>query len=298
MLQHAPKRGGGIIKQNKENRRLLIQGIKDLPTLPIVFRKMIEMVEDEKTSVKDLSDLLSKDQSIMSSILKLVNSAFYGYQGKIASIKQAIVILGFSTIRSIALGTSIFSTNGKKKAASGFDRNALWIHSLGVATGARILAIDSGYKDIEEAFAAGLLHDVGKVVFDAFFSKDFREVLKLVKNEKIPMRYAEKEILGLDHAEAARILLKKWQLPEAVTSAASYHHNLHSAPNEYLELASMVSVSNRTCCKLRIGSGGDRNIPLISKTAIKALKLTSPKISGIEEKLEEAKENILMFELT
>jgi putative nucleotidyltransferase with HDIG domain len=257
---------------------------------------MVEMMDNEKSSPKELSDLIAKDQSILAAILKLVNSAFYGFPRKITSVHQAIVILGFNTVKSMALGASIFkSKTGKSKTS--FDRNALWIHSVGVGTAAKIMAKKVGYKDSDEAFVAGLMHDVGKVVFDAFFQDDFTQVVEKVEYENILMLEAERAVMGIDHAEAGQILLFKWQLPLPVVNAVGYHHDLEKAPQAYTELASIVHLADIVCRKLKIGSGGDSRIPKPDRGAMKALKLTTAMLEEIIKETEANKEMIELFKI-
>lgn len=258
---------------------------------------MVEMLDDEGASSKELSDLISQDQSILSAILKLVNSAFYGFPRKITSIHQAITILGFSTVKSMALGASIFKAKPRKAGKAALDRNALWMHSLGVATAAKILAERTGYGDQDEAFVAGLLHDIGKVVFDGHFSEDFDEALERVETENILILQAEREVMELDHAEAGQILLFKWQLPLPVVNAIGYHHDLEKAPENYLRLAAIVHLADIIVRKLKIGSGGDQRLPKADRAAMKSLKLTTPMLEEALKKTEANKEHIEMFSI-
>ena len=274
------------MKIDKNRRRITIQNIQDLPTLSAVITKMVEMLDSREASPKELADLIAQDQSILSAILKLVNSAFYGFPRKITSVHQAVVILGFSTVKSIALGASIFKTKPRKGEKEVFDRNALWVHSLGVATASKLIAQKIGHEDTDEAFVAGLLHDVGKVVFDTQFPSEFREVVEKAEDENILILEAERDILGLDHAEAGQILLFKWQLPLPVVNAVGFHHDLEKAPATYQRLAAIVHLADIICRKLKIGSGGDSRIPKADRNAMKALHITTPML---EEALNETR---------
>ncbi|MBI5179107.1 MAG: HDOD domain-containing protein [Nitrospinae bacterium] len=279
----------------KNRRRITIQSIQDLPTLSTIISKLVEMMDNENSSPKELSDLISKDQSILAAILKLVNSAFYGFPRKITSVHQAVVILGFNTVKSMALGASIFKAKGKGKTQ--FDRNALWIHSVGVGTAAKIIAQKVGYKDADEAFVAGLMHDVGKVIFDSSFSDDFKLVTEKVEDEAILILDAERSVMGIDHAEAGQILLFKWQLPLPVVNAVGYHHDLEKAPEAYAELAAIVHLADIVCRKLKIGSGGDSRIPKVDRTSMKILKLSTARLEEVLHETEANKETIEMFKI-
>lgn len=286
-----------ISNVKRSKRQSLIRNIQDLPTISTVIGKLVEMVEDEKTSAKNLADLIAKDQSILSVNLKLVNSAFYGYSKKITSIQQATVILGFNTVKSMALGAGIFKTDSKPGRKGFFDRNALWIHSLGVATASKALAKKVGYRDIEEAFVAGLLHDVGKVVFDAFFHVEFSKVVSKVEKENILILEAERDVMDFDHADAGKMLLEKWKLPVAVTDAVGFHHKPDDAPEEHSILANIVHLADIICRELEIGSGGDNRIPLESHNAVKKLGCDQKSLGKVIEETAMNKEKIEMFEL-
>lgn len=280
---------------DKNRRRITIQSIQDLPTLSTVISKMVEMLDSQEASPKELGDLIAQDQSILSAILKLVNSAFYGFPRKITSVHQAVVILGFGTVKSIALGASIFKAKPRKGEKEVFDRNALWIHSLGVATASKLIAQKTGHGDADEAFVAGLLHDVGKVVFDAQFPAEFQEVVEKAEDENILLLEAEREILGLDHAEAGQILLFKWQLPLPVVNAVGFHHDLEKAPATYQRLAAIVHLADIICRKLKIGSGGDARIPKADRNAMKVLHLTTPMLEEVLKETQAQKELFEMF---
>lgn len=283
------------MKVDKSRRRITIQNIQDLPTLSAVITKMVEMLDGQDASPKELANLIEQDQSILSAILKLVNSAFYGFPRKITSVHQAVVILGFGTVKSIALGTSIFKAKPRGGEKEVFDRKALWVHSLGVATASKLIARKIGHGDADEAFVAGLLHDVGKVVFDTQFSAEFREVAEKAEDENILILEAEREVLGLDHAEAGQILLFKWQLPLPVVNAVGFHHDLEKAPATYQRLAAIVHLADVICRKLKIGSGGDSRIPKVDRSAMKTLHITTPMLEEALKETRDQKELIEQF---
>jgi putative nucleotidyltransferase with HDIG domain len=289
--------GLAIQEVDKNRSRITIQSIQNLPTLSVIISQMVKMLENENSSPKDLSDLISRDQSTLAAILKLVNSAFYGFPRKITSIHQAIVILGFNTVKSMALGASIFKSKPVKGGKHNFDRNALWIHSVGVGTAAKILARQTGYKDLDEAFVAGLMHDVGKVVFDSHFPEEFKPVVWKVDEEDILILQAEREVMGIDHAEAGQILLSKWQLPLPIVGAVAYHHNLEKAPDDLAVLAAIVHLADIICRKLKIGSGGDTRIPHADRLAMKNLKLTTGKLEDVLKEVEANRATIELFKI-
>jgi len=233
----------------------------------------------------------------MSIVLKVVNSAFYGYMRQITSLKHATVILGFNTVKSLALGASVFKTKPGEGGKHRFDRNKLWTHSLGTGTASKILARKTGYTDAEEAFVSGLLHDVGKVIFDSFFNEEFQDVIANVREKNMSMSASEKEVMDMNHAEAGRFLLSKWHLPPPVVNAVGFHHDIDGAPAEYAKLASIVHIANVICRKLKIGSGGDDIVPKLSLKALKTVDATSEILEEVEEETNANREIIELFDV-
>ncbi|MBE9547516.1 MAG: HDOD domain-containing protein, partial [Proteobacteria bacterium] len=163
-----------------------IDHIKDIPTLPAVAVKVNSMLRDYDTSINKLSETIEKDQAIVSKILRLVNSAFYGFQSRVSSIPHAMVLLGFSTVRNAVISVSVIGAFSKKGKFEGFDIRDFWVHSVAVAVTSRHLSEKSRLVMPDEAFVAGLLHDVGKVILAQYFSDLFSQVWTSVSKEGIP----------------------------------------------------------------------------------------------------------------
>lgn len=284
----------------KEKKRIFIQKIQNLPTLPTTLMKIVSVAEDENSTAKDLGDIISKDQSISSIILRLVNSAFYGHMRQVSSIPHSIVILGFRTVKTMALGVSIFrsSSGGKKQA---FDRSMFWIHSIGVATFAKRLGKEISFPnkpDLETIFLSGLLHDIGKVVFDNYFNLDYDNVAKAAINNKEWIGAVEKRELEIDHSEAGYYLAQKWQFPQPVVESIRYHHALDEIEDENKEIASIVHISDYCCRKMSLGSGGDNEQVPLSSLAMDNCKITEEKLDEIIADVEKERESIEAFALS
>lgn len=280
---------------DKEKRRILIQRIQELPTLPSTISKIIELVESKSSTSEDLARVISKDQSISSLILKLVNSAFYGHLRQISSISHAIVILGYTTVRTMALGVSIFHASLGKKAAA-FDRSKFWIHSIGVATITRRIATHSPARDgmdMESVFLSGLLHDIGKVIFDNYFNKEYNDVAESALKNHGWIGDSESSFFGINHAEAGSYLAKKWQFPSTVISAIKCHHNPLSCDGEAERaMACMVNLADYLCRKAVIGSGGDNEERPLDEQAILFLGISRNTIMEIAREVENDREMI------
>lgn len=240
---------------NTINRRMIIQKITNLPTLPNIVMKIIELADSPQANADTLGNVLAKDQSISSLILRLVNSAFYGSFRHVNSINHATVMLGFPMVKTIAMGVAVFQN---ENGDAGFDRKAFWLHSLGVATASQFIAEKAGV-DVQKdtAFLAGLLHDLGKVVLDNYFEEEYREVMRRVNEEEIWIGEAEKEVLQLNHCIAGFYLARKWQFPTQVVDVIQHHHHISACPKDSQALCAAVQAADHICRKSDVGSGGD-----------------------------------------
>ncbi len=256
-----------------------IKKLKDLPTLPTVLTQCNMMLNNPNVSTTELAKVIKTDQSISSKVLKLVNSAFYGLSGKVSSIAQAIVILGFNTVRNIILSVSVFELLPENEDFGDFEISKFWEHSIGCAVISKVLGQRLGMKDPEEVFTAGLLHDIGKVIIVKLFREDFLTILEITHKEKVLILDAEQHVLGIRHPQVGEILAKQWKLPPALTEAITFHHNLTEKIN-YLKMVSIVHLADIITRGLQIGSAGDPVIPEISTTAWDTLTIS---INAIEK---------------
>lgn len=251
---------------NTTNRRMIIQKITNLPTLPNIVMKIIELADSPQANADSLGNVLAKDQSISSLILRLVNSAFYGSFRHVNSINHATVMLGFPMVKTIAMGVAVFQNeNGDAE----FDRKAFWLHSLAVATASQFIA-EKAKVDVQKdtAFLAGLLHDLGKVVLDNYFEEEYREVMQLVRSQEMWIGDAEKQVLQLNHCVAGFYLARKWQFPTQVVDVIHHHHHISACPEESQHLCAAVQAADHVCRKSGIGSGGDSLVlPLDAEAA-------------------------------
>lgn len=199
-----------------------INRIQNLPALSDVVSRIVSLAEDPKVSGDQVAEIVGRDQAMVTAILKIVNSPFYGLNRRVSSINHAIVLLGYRTVRNIALSTSLVNT-----FASGgdFDRRRFWTHAVCTAAAAKLCARRLRDTDAEEAFLAGLIHDMGCIIFSHYFDQEFALAIKLSNDRGIPLPEAERMVLGLDHAEAGALVARKWNFPPAVADAIEVHHD-------------------------------------------------------------------------
>ena len=258
---------------DKANLKKIVDQISGLPTLPAVISKVTQLMQNPKVSANEVGQAIASDQALASKILKVVNSSFYGFPSRITTITHAIVILGFNAVRATALSASVFSTFGKSDQETSFDRQGYWKHSVGVGSASKIIAKKLQMKEVEEAFLAGLMHDIGKVILDQFLHESFEKVLGVVRTKNCLIIDAEKEILGgISHCDIGGWLGKKWNLNEEFIHIIESHHTPSSASN-YFKMCSIVHVANAISRIMELGCSGDNLISKINPAAWKQLNL-------------------------
>jgi putative nucleotidyltransferase with HDIG domain len=199
---------------------LVVKKIKALPALPLVAHKLIQLMQQDSCSADDVTRVLSSDQGLAGRVLKLANSSFYGMSGQVGSVSRGVVLLGFSAIRSMALGLGMAQT--LRKAGDGLDLAEFWRHAIHVAAGARTLARVSGRVDGEEAFVAGLLHDLGRLVLE-MVAPGYS--LRLGDVDADDLLDAEAAAVGMAHTKAGQKIVQHWHLPERLGQVIRFHHH-------------------------------------------------------------------------
>jgi HD-like signal output (HDOD) protein len=259
-------------QQVQERVRKLVERVQGLPTLPSMLNNINQMVLNPRTSAKEVAQVISTDPSLTSKVLRVVNSSFYGFPNRITTISHAIVILGFNTVKSIVLSSTIFDVFRRTPRPGDFDRAAFWRHSIGCGSAAKVLGRRLNYPMLEELFIAGLLHDVGKIVMDQFLPDKFAEVVALVREKDMLIYDAEAAVMGATHAEVGAWLFEKWNLSRGLIETTRCHHNPALA-GEHRKFAGIVHLADILIRALRYGSGGDNKIPAIHDSAWKDLGL-------------------------
>jgi putative nucleotidyltransferase with HDIG domain len=267
--------------------RSIVRDIHDLPTLPQVVTRIMSMMDDPDTSAEDINNVLERDPSLVAKILKLVNSAFYGLPHKISSVRQAIVILGFSTVRSLAISAAVFDLFGETNEES-FSRVRFWEHSIGVASVARMIGRREGGIDEETAFVAGLLHDLGKLVLDQYAPREFSEILRTARERKATFRDAEAAVLqATNHAEIGGWLAEQWRLPADLSGGIRNHHTVQEAEGLAARLASICSFSDFICLARGVGQSGNYSAPQLDAEAWSRLSIPKDELAGVVQSVGE-----------
>jgi putative nucleotidyltransferase with HDIG domain len=234
-----------------------IKKAKEIPVMPPVAQQVMKMAEDPDTDLTAMATLISRDAALAVRVLKIANSSFYAQPRKIDSIQHGILLLGFSTLRSVVVAAAIKDVF----ARFGLAERLLWEHCVAGGVAAALLADAVSGISKEEAVVGGLLHDIGKLVMHSLAESKYQEVMKVVYADEQEASNAEMDVFGFDHADVGKLLLAKWRLPDQLCAAVGAHHSLEAA--DQVEgakpLAALIQVADLIC--LREGMGRRKPSP-------------------------------------
>ena len=242
--------------------RATIEAITEVPTLPAVVAKLSGQIANPSTNAADVGKLIEQDQALTGRVLRLVNSAYYGFPKQIKSIQHAVVILGFNKVKTLIVTASVFGAFKGRKGGR-LDLERFWQHSLGVALGSKVVAEHTRLSHAaEEAFIGGLLHDIGKLVMDQYQPAIYNPIVQYANDKGILLLEAEKEVMGFTHATIGEWIIERWRLPQVIVQMVGGHHT-PNAVGDRRELVSAIHLGDIFTRALGIGSGGDMRIPAI-----------------------------------
>jgi HD-like signal output (HDOD) protein len=230
-----------------------VKKISSIATLPEVTARIVATVEDPKSSPKDLHRIVSHDPALVTRILKVVNSAFYGLPGQIASIERAIVLLGLNAIKNIAVAASLGQLFRGVKLCDDFTARDLWTHCIAVGVTARDLAKQMKVPLGDEAFLAGMIHDVGLLVSLQVAPEKLRDACDQAKAAGSGFCDYERVATGLDHQQLGAALCELWKFPRSCQMVAGYHHRPGTLSEDHRLLVTLVYVADTLCCEGKFG---------------------------------------------
>jgi putative nucleotidyltransferase with HDIG domain len=230
--------------------------VAELPALPASVAQVIGACDDGDMTVGQLSQLILRDQSLTAGMLRLANSAFYGHARRVTTVTDAIVLLGFSAIKSLAISTHTTRLLNRALPGYGLVRGELLRHSVSVALTARRLAVAVQLAPVEEAFVAGLLHDIGKTILSSRLEGAYEELADVARARRQAFHEVEIELLGFDHAELGAQVARAWSFPADLEEAIRHHH-LPARAERKPRLAHTVHLADAACMMLGVGLGVD-----------------------------------------
>lgn len=250
-----------------------IGSISNLPTLPQISIQLMNIVNDKSSSASDVTAVVSQDISLSAKILRLANSAFYGIPRTVTNINSAVVILGMKVIQTLVLSLTVFdmfpTDNGN------FDRKSFWRHCLKCGFLARLLSERVVFKriDPDDAFCAGLLHDIGKIVMEQYLHQDFHTALLYSTASGVCAYEAEKKKLSYTHTDVSQLLVNEWELPAPLVQSIILHHNPVEA-EEYRELVYLVHLADHLLYKQKQEDDHCTIVPYLSEDCMQVLGLS------------------------
>ena len=271
-------------------KKKILRNVKDLPPMPQTVLKAREIIANPKSGFKELANLFETDQAIATKILKLANSPYYGYSGKVTSIQRASVVLGHKTLGELITMRGTAGLLSNRLVGYGLDSGALWKHSLAVAFGSKIIANKTEPALSNDAFTSGLIHDSGKLILDSYIQERWELFEEFMADGEHTFLDAEKKILDLDHTEVASEVCKTWNIPKPLIVAIRYHH--YPSRSNGSELAYIVHVADAIAMMTGFGLGIDGTLYQMDDTAMEFLNLKEEDMNDIMGKVLDAVQKI------
>lgn len=230
--------------------------IEKMASLNYIVPKVIQIANDNNSSARDIIKVIQMDPVLTGKALKLVNSAFFGLSNEIANLSRAVVLLGMTTIRNLALSCSVMSSFKFNDKICKLTSEDFWKYSMGVSAMCQLIARfrKETKKDIDEYFLAGMLHNIGKALLVQCYPEEYNKAIEIAENNAIPISEAEEEVFGVSHQVVGERLAQKWKLPEVVVDGMLYYTNPAEAREKH---TLVISISSFLLKQSRIGFSGD-----------------------------------------
>jgi putative nucleotidyltransferase with HDIG domain len=281
---------------DEKKAALVCRHIERMPSLSPTVAKILQVANDPTSSANDLNKVISLDPVLAAKVLKLVNSAYFGFSEKVTSTVRAIVMLGLNTIKNLALSTAALeamSDTGK----GGLNMDEFWRHLLAVGVCAKLIARKIGvHKNfLEDYFLCGMMHDIGKVILNRINPEGYGKIIAAGKQTGKPLFLYESAVFGINHAEIGKILAEKWGLQKSLLDAMAYHHSPAGVPEDSIKLVYSIFISNNYSKQLHMGFGGNSYIEPIGENVWEKLGLTEAALADLEGYLIEGVERAAVF---
>ena len=267
----------------------------DLPTIPVVATKVMQLIESECATAEELAKIVASDPAVAARVLKISNSSFYGCQRQIQTLSHAIVVLGFATLKSLVVAASVKQVY----QPYGLTEQMLWEHSFGAGLASRIIAKETRLVSEEEAFLGGLFHDIGKIIMNTMNKQQFQDVMQRCYNNRITFEEAERQVYSYTHSEVGGLVIKKWNFPDMLMNAVLSHHTFEFVEDEdpyQISLTCVVGLADMFCHKAGIGMREPNDeLDLLQTVPARRLNLNEPRMEALLERFMEAYEKDKSF---
>lgn len=234
----------------------ILQSISELPPFPMVIQRTLQLIDDPQSSAQDVVDVIQYDQSITMDVLRLCNSAYFGLRRDVHSLREALVMIGFNQLLEIILSREGARLYGKPCTGYDLSQGELWRHSVACALLSKIIAKRLNKETSPAHFTAALLHDIGKMVLSNFLKDYLEEIRDLTQKKQLSFVEAEREVLGIDHAELGGKITEQWGFPKVIVSAVWYHHTPFLTQENH-EMVQLIYMCDMVALMTGIGGGVD-----------------------------------------
>ena len=220
----------------------------NISTIGIVLARIIAVINNPEATAKELVEIILTDPPLAANVMRMVNSAYCAPKKKIADIQQAVIFIGFEALKELALNQKVCEIFKRGLNINGYSRARLWKHSVAVALFSKMIYRREFVQRGENAYAVGLLHDLGIIIEDQFQNEILTQILETAARRNIALVSAEQEKRGYDHAQIGMALAENWKLPAEIATGIGYHHNPGQAPDAFMQLTRVLHIAN-TCCQ-------------------------------------------------
>ncbi|MDH5542547.1 MAG: HDOD domain-containing protein [Nitrospinota bacterium] len=276
-------------------REEIVKHIDQIPAFNATVSKVIQLSNDPNSQPKDFIHTISIDPSLTAKILRLISSAYFGVPTKVVSLSRAVVMLGINTVKNVAISYSMISSVKMRNDFVWFTSDQFWEHSLACAVASKMIAAELGIpvQAREEYFIAGLLHDIGKIIFVQHFPDAYAKILD-PENRKGELRsQLEIEEFGLSHAELGSLMAKKWRLPDLLSDTIAGHHKLALSGDSYDRIKAAVHIADYVCNEMKLGIENNVEMEDLDTRAYEVLGKNEEEIrelfADLRDTVEEAK---------
>lgn len=275
---------------------MVLRHIDRMPSLSPTVAKILQVANDPTSSANDLNKVISLDPVLAGKVLKLVNSAYFGFSEKVTSTVRAIVMLGLNTIKNLALNTAAMETM-TDTTQGGLNMDEFWRHLLATGVCAKLIARKIGIHQnfVEDYFLGGMMHDIGKVILNRINPGGYGKLITASKQTSKPLSIYETAIFGINHSEIGKFLAEKWGLQKSLQETMAFHHAPEKVSDENKKLVYSIQISNNYCRKLNVGFSGNSFIELIPDQTWEKVGITETALGDMEGYLVEGVERASVF---
>ncbi|MFZ5996139.1 MAG: HDOD domain-containing protein [Nitrospirota bacterium] len=254
----------------------------DVPSLPPIASKVLQLINDDFSSVNELEKIISRDEAFSARLLRIANSPYYGRGRSIDTVSNAIIMIGFNSMRSLVAAASMKDLHRR----FGLFEQRHWEHSLGVSIAASLIAGETQMVPPEEAQIAGLIHDMGKIILNNSMPDSYSLIIERVYEEGMPALKAEEEMLGFNHCNVGGLVARKWKLPRNLEVVIEFHHSADPFPAEvlgdYEPLCQIIKIADAMCLNMGIGL----RVPGTSaEIGFEHIGITADRFNALQEQL-------------